>query len=56
MDWQMWPEEDEGILGQAVIDAWEMVAERQEQDGYVVHKLEAIVVCKVRIIKRCYIG
>jgi hypothetical protein len=47
MNWQMWPEEDEHMLGRAIVEAWEMVAEKQDQDGFSAHPLEEIVARKV---------
>jgi hypothetical protein len=47
MNWQMWPKEDEYILGQVIIKAWEMVVEKQDQDSFLAHSLEEIVAQKV---------
>jgi hypothetical protein len=43
----MWPEEDEHILGQAIIKAWEIVVEKQDQDSFLAHPLEEIIAQKV---------
>jgi hypothetical protein len=51
MDGNIWPEEDEGMLGQAIIEAWRMVVIQQQQDGYMSHDLEEATARKVGTTK-----
>jgi hypothetical protein len=47
MNWQMWPKEDKHMLGRAIVKAWEMVVEKQDQDSFSAHPLEEIIAQKV---------
>jgi hypothetical protein len=47
LEWLLWPEEDNAMCGEAIIECWGMVQQQQEADEFESHELEEIIARKV---------